>query len=385
MKSFRFLDRRAGYSLASLGLLLGLIVPSAFPAFAAASGQLDSRSISMSSSAADAAGVTYELKATTESSISATGGLIIEFCSDSPLISLSCTHPSGLNISTVAADSGTATDFGDGSHAVIKWVSGSSIASSSNLDIKFSNIHNPTAVGSFYARVTTYDTAFSYVSATNVGTTADQGAVALSTTDALGVTAYVRESMTFCVSAATPTASCAGATNPSLTLGEDIGGGTKALASNALSTGQDIAQLSTNASGGAVVNLQSDATGCGGLYLNGNKTKCHIAPQATSSSTFAAGTPDFGLTVGSATNATGGTNVGTLAATNGYDGTNYFIDYQSGDTAGVTSTYGSAVFNSAGAPVSNKNIPITFGASISDSTPAGIYGATLSMIATGTF
>jgi len=31
------------------------------------------------------------------------------------------------------------------------------------------------------------------------------------------------------------------------------------------------------------------------------------------------------------------------------------------------------------------NVPITFGASISNTTPAGSYGATLGLIATGTY
>ena len=64
MKSVRFFDRRAGYSLGAIGLLLGMVLPGVFPAFASAA-NLTSRSITLSNSSAGAASVSYELKATT--------------------------------------------------------------------------------------------------------------------------------------------------------------------------------------------------------------------------------------------------------------------------------------------------------------------------------
>lgn len=162
-------------------------------------------------------------------------------------------------------------------------------------------------------------------------------------------------------------------------------GNPKALDNTHVSTGVDYAQLSTNASGGAVVNLQSSTTGCGGLVRAG-AANCDIKPQnTTGATTINNGDALFGLTVGSSTSVSGAANPsGTLAPATNYGGTNYFLDYVTGDATGVTSTYGSPLITASG-PVNQKYVPITFGASIAADTPAGIYGATLNMIATGTF
>ena len=408
MKSVRFFDRRAGYSLASLGLLLGMVVPAAFPAFASA-GQIDSRSITMSSSAAGATGVSYELLFTPETAITVGGGLYVDFCDDSPIIGASC-GTSTNDVDSTSATLGAVNYNGSAASSAgtitasahsIKWVAGAAASASQTIDITFNGITNPAANGTVYARVETYDTAAHLAGHTapdTLGTVADQGAVALGITNAIGVTAYVRESMTFCVSGTAPSGNCGTlndpgnsnqpdiVTSPSMTLGVDTGNGVKALNSSTLSTGNVFAQLSTNAANGASVNLQSDATSCGGLYLNGDTTKCNIAPNTDHTTNFAAGTAKFGLEVGTASTAAGASDAtGTLQATNNYGGTVYFIDYVAGNTSGVTGPYGSAVINSNSAPVSNKNIQLTFGTSINNNTPAGKYGATLRLIAVGTF
>jgi hypothetical protein len=51
----------------------------------------------------------------------------------------------------------------------------------------------------------------------------------------------------------------------------------------------------------------------------------------------------------------------------------------------VSSPYGGSILNTSGAPVSNKQIVFTTAAAISNGTPAGLYKATLNMIASGTF
>jgi hypothetical protein len=390
MKSVRFLDRRAGYSLASLGLLLGMVVPSVLPAFASAA-NLTTRSIAISTAAAGAT-ATYELKATLPSGVTSAGGLVIEFCNDSPLIGTSCTHPTGMDVSGVSAGSGTATSTDATDKSTIKWLPGSAVTAGNAVDVVLSGIKNPTAVGTFYARLTTYNAAPNYTNATTLGTVADSGSVALSTTDSVGVTAYVLESMSFCVANVAPTKNCTGISGhaPNLTLGETTGS-VIALDSAHLSTGDIYAQLSTNASSGAIVNLKSNATSCGGLFRNGVTTNCDIAAQNVNGNTIAAGQAFFGLKLGTAANASDASasadHTGTLVAATGshYDTTNYYIDAATNNTTGVTSTYGSKFIDTAGGVVSNMNMPITLGASISNQTPAGAYGASLSLIATGTF
>jgi hypothetical protein len=178
-----------------------------------------------------------------------------------------------------------------------------------------------------------------------------------------------------------------------MVLGEETyqNSGIFALNSSALSTGSVFAQLSSNALGGTIVNLKSDALGCGGLYLNGDTEECHIAPQNTPATSFAAGEAKFGLKVGSATQAptvdglsSSGSGTFQIATGSNYHSTNYFIDYAEGDATGVTSTYGSPLLEGDG-PVDTMNVEVTFGASVTNNTPAGTYGATLSMIAVGTF
>jgi hypothetical protein len=417
MKSIRLLDRRAGYSLASIGLLLGIIAPTAMPAFASAD-VLTSRSVTLTSSAADAPSVGYDVKFTAPNNIDGTGtpgGVVIYFCDDSPLLEASCNAPSGLTTTSVSL---TTTKYGGSTASSVgsvastaanslKWTAAADFTGGATLELQLAGIHNPSATGTFYARITTYADSTDLTSSTGTDATAegtyqDDGAVALSTANTVGVTAYVLESMTFCVSGAAPSENCGAAesgcpatsgcvTSPDMTIGETTGS-VIALDSTHLSTGQVYAQLSTNASGGAVVNLKSNAVGCGGLFRNGvsDAGHCNIAPQTATATGFSAGTAMFGLTVGSSAAAPltaggAGTGSGTLAPATGYDATHYYIDAATNNSTGVTSTYGSALLTTSGTQTNNLNVPITFGASVSSTTPAGVYGATFGMIATGTF
>lgn len=385
MKSSRLFDRRAGYSLASLGLLLGMIVPSVLPAFASAA-QLSSRSVALSSSAAGATNVSYEVKFT---AATAAGGIVLEFCNDSPIPGQTCTPPVGFTAASAATATAGYAISGTPTANVVKLTK--TIAASDVVDFTLTGLTNPTAATTsstgLYTRILTYNGTFTgYTDSTTIGTPLDQGGVALAITSAIGVSAAVRESMTFCVSGQAPTKDCSGTNSPSMTLGEAVGS-EKALSATAVSTGNVFAQLSTNAVNGAIVSLKSDATSCGGLYLNGDTSKCYLAPQTTpTSSTINAGDAKFGLTVGSVTDPSDATSTsGSLLPSGNYDSSHYFIDYAAGNGSGVTSTYGSPVFNSNSQPVNNKNIQMTFGASVSNTTPAGKYGATLNLIATGTF
>ncbi len=216
---------------------------------------------------------------------------------------------------------------------------------------------------------------------------------ALATTNAIGVSASVLESMTFCASGTTTAvstdANCVNTgstlTTPNLVLGVTNGGVT-ALQSNTLSTGTVYTQISTNASHGAVVNLKSNATDCGGLLLAGDSSHCYISPAPAPG--FAAGTADFGVKTGTAVGTTSDSNAsGTyeIAGGSSYNASNYFMNFVTGNGTGVTSPYGDPILDTGGGTVNDENMPLTFGASISNNTPAGNYAATLNLIATGTF
>ncbi len=297
------------------------------------------------------------------------------------------------------------------------------------------NVTNPnltacTVVGvtncTFYARIYTYaDNAWgTYVSPTSAGNTVDYGGLALSTSTVISITARVQESLTFCVTAANPTTWLAvgsGAPNdcsaaevaaapPTLTLGH--GAPTKILDNTQADTASIWSQLSTNATNGAVINLVNSNVTCGGLSAD-NGTTCAIpavnggsaTPTATNAIEATAGTAAFGMFASLSTAATGG-GVGAITPNAPYytvghakqvvpadPDTWYGMDTATAQVNGntpattpgnVKTTFGSIVASTA-SPTYHINNRYIFAATAALTTPAGIYAANLSMIATGTF
>lgn len=379
MTSFRILNQRSRSVGALFAVLASTVASAVVPGIVAAA-QVTERSIELSSSSKSALNVTYDIKF---HSAQAAGALVVDFCSNSPLLGQSCTAPTGMDASS-AASSGGFTAVGADTTASKVTVTGT-IASDSDINVTLTGIKNATSAGTVYARLVTFANgtdAHDYASATP-GSVVDNGSVALSITDTVSVTAAVLESLSFCVAGGTAkiTDNCGDASThaPVIELGEETAG-VKALSSSALSTGDIYTQLSTNAVHGAVVRLKSSATNCGGLLLAGDTTNCYIAP--AQSSDFSAGTAKFGVKV---TAETDGTNPnGTFQAVSPYNATTYAMKYVDTST-GVTSSYGDPVMDTNSGPVNNKNMKLTFGASITNQTPAGKYSADMSLIATGTF
>lgn len=391
MISLKNYNRQAGRMVVAVAMLAATIVSSFLPALAWAA-QTTERSIEMSSSSKGATGVSYRINFTPATTAA---GFIVEFCTDSPLIGAACDDPSStMNLASVGFSSPVTAATGvesGGSKRVAVTVP---LTGGTPVSAVLTGITNPTAGGTngaLYARITTYANmgATSYTDAEHIGTVVDQGSVALSLTDTIGVTAAVLETMTFCVSAPNVGGTnpigdnCAGAIAPTIEIGE-TSGSVKALSTSAVSTGDIFTQLSTNASGGAVVALKSTAAGCGGMKLVGGPNgNCYIAP---ATGAFTGGTPRFGVLVDTDAGTDGSSPNGTVQAINGYNDTTYLMNYNGTDeSTGVTSTYGDPIFDTDGAPVNHKAMKLTFGASINNQTPAGKYAADLSLIATGTF
>jgi len=392
MRSFRILNRRAGLVGAVSALLLGFVVAP----FASAA-TVTTRSIALSSSTKAATGVSAEVKFT---SVAAAGAFVLEFCSNTPLIGEACTAPTGLVVNTAtSATSGftdTSTLTADEPNARV--ITGT-IGATTAITVDLAGITNPTNAGTIYARIVTYDTkahAQAYTSATGLSdaNAIDNGGIALSITDKIGVSAAVLESMTFCVTGAVaPGADCdlTGTSAPTLKLGENTGG-VIALDAQHLSTGDIYTQISTNAVGGAIVNLKSNTDGCGGLVRAGaasNAAGCGIAPAGVDSSftPSSAGTAKFGVKTATAVGVGSNFNGTFQPYSPGgpiYNSTNYNLKYVAGDGSGVTSTYGDPFLETTG-PANNMGMTLTFGASIANNTPAGLYSADLSLIATGKF
>lgn len=411
MKSLRFLDRRVGSIVASLGLLLGVVAPAALPMFASAA-QVTTRSIAMTTSAE---GATAEYTVTfTPVTGAASGAVDLFFCNDSPIPGQTCTAPSGFSLSSAtlgALSTGGASIVSQGANKIEVSVD----TTASPVVLVLDGVVNPNYVTTtaanegFYGRIQTYgsttDATAAYADATDVGSVVDDGGIAMAITSGIGVTATVRETMTFCVAGNGGTVASLGAgAGPSGACGADNADGETgatgldttdvplvlghgepaALDSSAADTGSDWAQISTNAASGAVVSLKNTNGGnCNGLFRAGDTgSTCDIAGVGSTPIALSAlkGNAYFGLAltnIGDAPNSVA-VPTGTITPTAGYAGGNY------GMGNGTTTTYGDPIFNTDG-PIANKNVKLTFAASAAPTTPAGVYRATMNLIATGTF
>lgn len=380
MGSFGVFTQRTGRLATLAALVTATLVQGLVPALASAA-QVTDRSVELSSSSFKATNVSYRVNFT---SVAAAGAFVVQFCSDTPLIGQSCAAPDGFTAVGVTTSTSGATI--NGTATANKVVVADTIGAASNVQVALDNITNPNAAGPIYARIVTYDTAANAAAeyaadGTSLGAdSVDQGSVAISITDTVGVSGAVLESMTFCVAggAISPDCDLTSNTPPTLKLGEDSGG-VVALSAQAVSSGTIYTQISTNAASGAVVSLKSNAVDCGGLLRSSDKTVCNIGP-ATADITQ--GNALFGVKTGAAVD--DGAN-GKYDPVGNYNASTYYMGFTTGNTAGVTSTYGDPILNTASKPANNLNMPLTFGASVSNNTPAGSYSADLSLIATGKF
>jgi hypothetical protein len=377
MNSIKLYKRQAGRFVAAATVLFAMFVPAL-----ASAAQVTERSIALSNSSASATGVSYTVNFT---AVQAAGAFVVDFCSDSPVLGQTCTAPTGFNATAAAS---TTSGFTSVTGATSKVTVTGTINASDVVSVAITGITNPSTAGPLYARIVTYANgtdAAGYTSADPdaVGVHKDDGGVAVSITPTIGVSGAVLESMTFCVSSAAITDNCVTTSAPTLKIGEIVGS-TQALDAAHVSTGDIYTQLSTNASNGAVVNLKSSATSCGGLINSSKPTGCYILPALGSDIT--AGQAKFGVKTATATNLDGNSNGALQPVTgSGYSNSAYALNYVAGNATGVTSTYGDPFIDTNGAPANGKNMKLTFGASVSNSTPAGLYSADLSLVATGKF
>ena len=364
MRSFRIFNRRAGALLAAIGLTFATLLPSMV-----AAATVTDRSIALSSSTKAATGVTYRVVFTSPSN---TKDFVVDFC-DSAAINTTCNAPSGFSVSSATTATAGYTRVVEDANTVEVTLGTAGTA----IDMELANVTNPSAAGVIYARITTYAGANDYTAANNLGTYVDDGGVAISITDGFAVSGRVLETLVFCASGVSLGSDCSTATAPSVTLGS---GG---ILTDTLETGTVYTLVSTNAASGAIVNLKSNTTGCGGLSRVGAASfaaGCGIAPVAGTAAAISTGDAKFGVMLSSPTATTGQVNV-----ESGYSTSQYFMDWQTGDTAGVTSPYGDPIYNTNDAPVNVGKTNLTFGANISNVTPAGNYSASMSLIATGKF
>ena len=397
--------RRPAAALSALALVVGTAAPALWGSVASAA-QVTTRSIQMSDSGRSGTSFTgigsgtsvkYTIQFTTASAMQS---MVVDFCSGSPLINDTCTAPTGFTAASATLTANGTWSLGTLGAAHVPFTNTSSQAAGS-YTFELNGITNPSTLGTFYARVTTYadatygSTTTAYSSATAAGDYKDYGGFAMSTVNTITVTARVMEQLSLCTSGGdtsnannmTAAGACGSATTPAITLGSApnyVLGYTGATPSSA----NIYTQLSTNAANGYALYLRAANTGCanaGGLSRDGGAT-CEIPPISSGSATAAAftnNTAAFGAFVSSGTAATGGSGSNTAVSRWSGTGSTYVMDTATGGD-NVVGTYGSKIADSSG-QANSVNNTITFAAVASPTTPAGIYSENFSLIGVGTF
>lgn len=415
MTQIRNLMKRSGFLLSALTLLAAFLVgDAAIFTHKASAANITSRSLSLSSSAngtvttgTPGSGTNGEkAKHTFRFNLGTSGGtigsIVIMYC-DSPIpASGSCTTPTGLDASHVAAiasggggytgtlsvDTATANASlpttqglcnGSGTTRTnciaLKMASPTAQTGTPTITLPFGGgasdyITNPSTDNqTFYARITIYST-------TTYGTLLDSGSVASSTAQQIDITAKVQEKLNFSVASSFTANSGSQCTPLSGTGDLALGDASGVLDSGTAYDNYSYFKVSTNALNGTAIQYSGDTLKSGSNTITGLASETVSTP----------GTSQFGLGLDMANANTSFTN---LTAASGYD-----------EAAGAINGTPVAKFNfatgSLTSPVTiasaatNTTITCDWGAvryigNISTTTPPGIYTTTITYIAVPTY
>ena len=186
---------------------LGLVLTSAIPMFSgiANAAQVTSRSIELSNATPSATAISY-LTTFDTATTGNTGGVVVQFCTTA-IVGSACTAPAGLNATgfgvsgTIGTNAYTATTTADtaANTMAIQDTSPSSQTAPAAASLTFTGITNPSAVGTFYARIYTFATGAEAAAFTAAvpGTYVDYGGVAMTTVQAYTITTTVQEYIDF--------------------------------------------------------------------------------------------------------------------------------------------------------------------------------------------
>jgi hypothetical protein len=348
-------------NLKIIGLLAGVVVLGLFPlASALKVGALPimGRTVTLSSSAADASGITYTLATAALPSNTAVKSMEIKFCDSltgacntptnfSSSSSTLASQPTGLG----AASGWTVNTATAGSLRILN--ASNSTAPSGAVSVAWNSVHNPQATNTtFYGVITTY-------SDSGWSSAIDTGSVALSTSTLIQVALTVDETLTFCTGTSITGQNCGTATGSQVNLGK---GSTSTTA-----TGTSILAASTNGNTGYTITV------AGSTLTSGSNTITALASGGSSTTN----TKQFGLNLADAntTPVVGAakSGSGTGAAAVNY-GTNNSFRFATGETVA-----------SAAGPTNANTFTVGYIANIDSLTPAGVYSTILTYTATANF
>lgn len=411
--------RRPKALAAAIVLALASIFPALNTGTANAYGLIQNRKITMSSSAngntTAGQGLTYEVAFNVASDAEDIAGVVVDFCSDSPIIGDVCTAPTGFDTNFATATlnltdglTGFTLD-GTNSTANKLVLTGSAynpgVAQQITFDVE--GIDNPETVNeTFYARIITFTSAAAaqaYTSASspdanNPGSEAvviDAGGIALSTAAQINVTSKVQEKLTFCVytSAVNVNGDCNLVTGTDIILGDTNG----VLDTNGAYVSKNTKySVTTNASVGVSIRMKGETLQTGGFSISPNGagslsvpgteqfgvcTYRYTGPNPSAAGLDPADKYDGDSANPDSTECSGTTHTAETGSTGGDNGA-YFV-FDDNNTTGTTSTYGETIATKTAGDFSTGIIAMM--ANIGNTTEAGIYATTLTFIATGTY
>lgn len=361
----------SGYLLLTALVICGLLLFAVNQVKATANNY--NRSIKMSSAKPSAAATTYTVTFTVDSSYSLRT-FVVDFCSNSPLAGQSCTAPTGFTVGVSPTVSNllingstpggtwTATSLNSGRTLVYSGSAGTAVVAGNVVTFDVTSVVNPSTIGSFYGRILTYSIASPSYSATATDVFEEFGGTALSTASSIGFVFQIPETLQFCVYKTT----CGD--NPALALGH---GANNVLDSTQIDTAVAKLSVATNAQGGVTI------FGYGSSLKIPGKTIAPINGGTGVQAAMTAGTEAFGFKISPTT---GAIAAGTCYADTG--GNDYCFDNNMVPpiTTGVAVTQ-----QSSPGPINNSVLTVTFAATASTSTPAGIYTTVISFVASATF
>jgi len=374
---------------------------------------LGDREIKISTSEGAATGVTYavDFDVATTNDI---GGIVVAFCdgASSPIIGdTDCVHPTGFDLTSAGLANGATGDVdvssftpavtdhangaGTNTFELTNSTAASGILVGDTVQFEITSVVNPSTIGTFYARIMTYDTeaeAQGYTLADEEagGPVVEAGGIALSTADSLNVEARVQERLTFCVFTAELSVqgdyeTCSHGSPTPIALGDENG----VLSTIHPSISKDAKyNITTNAGQGAIVRVKGTTLTSGILTID---AAGDVTPGDGVAVISSEGTEQFGLctyTDASSLN----TN---LSATAPYDDTdcNSTVAGQAANNdAGasfafndseINSTYGDNVATKPAGDWSTGRL--VFLGNVASITEPGIYVTTLDVIVTGRY
>lgn len=395
------LRRPSALAVAAL-LLLASLVPLLSRQQVGAYGLLASRKITMSSSAngllTAGQGVSYEVSFNVASDLQDISGVVVDFCSNSPIVGDTCTAPVGFDtaLATVTLNAGL-TGFTKDTTAttVNKFVLTNTVTpynpgAAENIRFTLDAVDNPETVNTtFYARILTFTTAAGATGYTSAAPGAeppliDAGGVALSTAAQITVTAKVQERLVFCVYTTGAGNDCSAKSGASVLLG-DVNG---VLDPSGVYVDKNAKySITTNASGNAVVRAKGATLTSGAFSIDAFGAPNTSTPGIEEFGFCTYQSAGTGMTINTDYDGATGVPAAECSGTTQSAGTGT----PGGDNAAefgfvvanLATTYGADVATKPAGTFSTGTL--VFAGNISNTTEAGLYTSVLTFIATGTY